>query len=65
MRTASIPLIFVATALLFAAPGTGTAQTDCLACHADQGLQDAAGNSVAVDAAKFHASIHGSLKCGD
>jgi predicted CXXCH cytochrome family protein len=41
------------------------AQTDCLACHSDQSLQDAAGHSVTVDGKKFADSIHGSLKCGD
>ena len=67
MRNVStITLICAVSAFLFAAaPGTVHAQTDCLACHADQGLQDAAGHSVAEDAPKFHISIHGSMKCGD
>ena len=41
------------------------AQTDCLSCHADKTMQDAAGHSVGVDADVFHASIHGSLGCTD
>jgi predicted CXXCH cytochrome family protein len=41
------------------------AQTDCLACHSDQSLQDAAGHSVAVDGKTFADSIHGSLKCNN
>src|ERR1035437_5408203 len=41
------------------------AQTDCLSCHADKTMQDASGHSVGVDAAKFHASMHGSLGCTD
>ena len=52
-------------AALLLVPLSLHAQTDCLACHADKGLQDAAGNSVTVDGQKFGASIHGSLKCGD
>ena len=67
MKTgSSIALALAACALLLlAAPRRAEAQTDCLACHADAGLQDASGHSVAVDAAKFHLSIHGSLQCGD
>ncbi len=65
-NVSTITLVFTASVLLFAAvPGTANGQTDCLACHADQGLQDAAGHSVAVDGPKFHSTIHGSLKCGD
>ena len=44
---------------------TGYAQTDCLGCHGDQTMQDAAGHSIAVDGRTFSASIHGSLKCSD
>jgi predicted CXXCH cytochrome family protein len=52
--------------LLLATGSSGLhAQTDCLACHSDQSLQDAAGHSVTVDGKKFADSIHGSLKCGD
>ena len=67
MKTvSSITLTLAASALLlFAAPRAVEAQTDCLSCHADAGMQDASGHSVAVDAPKFHSSIHGSLQCGD
>lgn len=41
------------------------AQTDCLGCHSDKTMQDAAGHSIAVDGKTFSASIHGSLKCND
>jgi predicted CXXCH cytochrome family protein len=37
----------------------------CLACHADNTLQSAAGKSVAVDGQTFHSSVHGSLSCTD
>jgi hypothetical protein len=55
----------LAALLLAAGPGTLRAQTDCLSCHADQGLQNAAGHSVSVDGQKFASSLHGSLKCGE
>ena len=38
---------------------------DCLSCHGEAGMQDASGRSIAVSADKFHASMHGSLKCND
>jgi predicted CXXCH cytochrome family protein len=40
---------------------------DCLACHSDPGLKSGAGASVAVDPAKFQASVHGQadLSCVD
>lgn len=41
------------------------ADADCLSCHGDAGMQDASGHSVAVNADKFHASIHGTLHCND
>ena len=67
MKTVStVKLLFAACALLFAAaPVAAKAQTDCLSCHSDAGLQDASGHSVAVDAPRFHSSIHGSLECGN
>ena len=46
-------------------PGRLAAQTDCLACHADKTMQDAAGHSISVDGDKFGASIHGSLQCNN
>jgi len=62
----SIGLTLVASALLVAAaPSMAQANSDCLTCHAEAGMQDAAGHSVSVDAHKFGASIHGILKCGD
>jgi predicted CXXCH cytochrome family protein len=39
------------------------AQTDCLACHADKGLQDAAGHNISVDGDVFGQTIHGALGC--
>ncbi|MGO8717984.1 MAG: cytochrome c3 family protein [Acidobacteriaceae bacterium] len=41
------------------------ANADCLACHADKTMVNAAGKSVAVDAQRFHSSIHGVLSCTD
>ena len=67
MKTlSSFGLTLVAAALLLAGPARSLhAQTDCLACHGDPGMQDASGKSIGVSADKFHASIHGSLKCQD
>jgi len=65
-RARSSALTLAALALAVAATGRGVrAETDCLSCHGDAGLQDASGHSVGVDGGKFHASIHGSLNCGD
>jgi len=50
---------------LAAGSGKLHAEADCLGCHADQSMQDAAGHSIAVDGTKFGKSIHGALKCGD
>ena len=36
---------------------------DCLTCHGDGSMTDAAGHSIAVDGKKFGDSIHGSLQC--
>jgi predicted CXXCH cytochrome family protein len=55
----------VAALLAATAPGRLHAQTDCLSCHGDASMQDAAGHSVAVDGKTFGDSIHGSLKCND
>jgi predicted CXXCH cytochrome family protein len=38
---------------------TAVTDEDCLGCHSDPGLQSGAGRSVAVDLAKFKASVHG------
>jgi hypothetical protein len=60
----AIPLALVACVFaLAAAPGKAQANSDCLACHADAGMQDASGHSISVDEHKFGASIHGVLQC--
>jgi protein-arginine kinase activator protein McsA len=67
MKTvSSITLVLAAAALLFHA-GLAAAQksAECLACHADASMQDAAGHSITVDESKFHSSIHGSLECAN
>jgi len=38
-------------------------QTDCLSCHGDVTMQDAAGHNVGVDANAFHSSVHSDLGC--
>jgi len=43
------------------APVAGVNET-CLMCHADKDAKSAAGKSIAVDTAKFTASVHGELK---
>ena len=65
MKTASSIALFFGALLFFFAPRIALAETDCLACHADAGAQDASGKSVSVDGHAFSQSIHGSLKCGD
>ena len=55
----------LALLLIALVPGRLSAQADCLACHADKGLQDAAGHNISVDGDTFGKSIHGSLKCND
>jgi predicted CXXCH cytochrome family protein len=65
MKTASSIALVLGALLVFAAPRVAQAETDCLSCHGDKSLQDAAGHSVGVDAGVFAASLHGSLKCGD
>ncbi len=63
MKTAFSIALALGALLAFAAPRGARAETDCLSCHGDQSLQDASGHSVGVDAQKFGASLHGSLKC--
>jgi len=67
MKTASaIMVTLVGFALVVAAaPGMAQANRDCLTCHGEAGMQDASGRSISVDAHKFGASLHGSLKCSD
>ncbi|MGB9146728.1 MAG: cytochrome c3 family protein [Acidobacteriaceae bacterium] len=62
----SIGLAVLVSAVLFLTlPRSLRAQADCLSCHGTPGMADSSGNSISVDADKFHASIHGSLKCAD
>ncbi len=66
MRNLStITLVFAASVLLFAAPGMVSAQTDCLACHADQVCRMRRGTALPWTRRSFIRRIHGSLKCGD
>ena len=60
-----MPKFLVFILLAVAGPGLAFAQTDCIACHGDAGMQDGAGHSVSVDAQRFHSSIHGSLECSN
>ncbi len=53
-----LPLLLIALV-----PMRMMAQADCLACHADKGLQDASGKNISVDGDTFGQSIHGSLGC--
>ena len=46
-------------------PRPVAAQSECLACHADKTMQNAAGHSISVDGDKFSSSIHGSLQCNN
>ena len=57
---------FAAQAATTPAPAPSVTDT-CLMCHADKDAKGAAGNSIAVDGAKFAASVHGEmkLKCTD
>ena len=63
-RRKAATLGFIALAW-FVAPQGLVAQTDCLSCHADKSMTDAAGHSITVDGARFSASIHGSLQCNN
>ena len=60
-----VPIVSLVALLIWIAPSHLYAQTDCLSCHADKTMQDAAGHSIAVDGNTFSASIHGSMKCND
>jgi predicted CXXCH cytochrome family protein len=57
--------IFVPVLFLAALTRPLYADVDCLSCHSDTTMQDANGKSVGVDANKFHAGVHGILKCSD
>jgi predicted CXXCH cytochrome family protein len=67
MRTlSSFGLTLFTSALLLIVPARPLhADVDCLSCHSDTTLQDANGKNVGVDANKFHAGVHGILKCSD
>lgn len=58
-------LVLIAALGLVSSSTHASAQTDCLACHADKGLQDGAGHNISVDGDTFSKSIHGTLKCND
>jgi predicted CXXCH cytochrome family protein len=60
----SLTLGLIALAFCLA-PVRASAQSDCLACHADKTMQDSSGHSISVDGDKFSASIHGSLQCNN
>ncbi len=56
----------IAGILLFLTPVQKLhAQTDCLSCHGDTTMQDAAGHNVGVNGDTFKASVHGGLACKD
>ncbi len=76
--SAGIALVALSSAILAFGPRTVSAQggapgdrssslgsQDCLTCHGDASMTDAAGRSIAVDGQKFSASIHGSLQCAN
>jgi predicted CXXCH cytochrome family protein len=65
MKIASTIALVLGALLVVAAPRVAQAEADCLGCHGDKSMQDAAGHSVGVDGDVFHASLHGSMKCGD
>jgi predicted CXXCH cytochrome family protein len=67
MKTVPSIVLAFATLAFVVGPVQSKAQanSDCLACHADAGLQDAAGHSISVNGKTFEASLHGSLKCVD
>lgn len=60
MRWSLAALLFLALAV----PSAFTQEnSECLACHGEQGLQNAAGKSVYVNATRQKAGVHGSLPC--
>lgn len=62
----SLSLTLFASALLLVFPARSLhADVDCLSCHGDPTLQDSSGKNIGVSADKFHASVHGTLKCTD
>ncbi len=65
MKTVQLIALTLGALLAVATPRPAMAQTDCLSCHSDKTLQDAAGHSVSVDGQTFSISIHGNLQCND
>lgn len=65
MKTASSLVLALLGLLLVGSARPLYADVDCLSCHGDAAMQDGSGHSIAVNADKFHASVHGSLKCND
>ena len=65
MKIASTFALILGALLVVAAPRVAQADADCLGCNGDKSMQDAAGHSIGVDGDIFHASLHGSMKCGD
>ena len=63
LRNGALATTALAVFAFILAPGTLRAQTDCLACHGDKSLTDAAGHSISVDGKTFSASAHGVLQC--
>ncbi len=57
--------LFAAALFLFGPARPLHADVDCLSCHSDTTMQDANGKNVGVDTNKFHAGVHGVLKCND
>jgi hypothetical protein len=64
-RRRKAAIIVLAALAFLLAPHRLIAQTDCLACHSDKTMQNAAGHNISVDGQKFSASIHGSLQCSN
>jgi hypothetical protein len=65
MKIASSIALVLGALLVVAAPRVAQADVDCLGCHGDKTMQDAAGHNIGVDGDTFHVSLHGSMKCGD
>ncbi len=67
MKTVSSTILMLGAAalVLYAAPAVALSNAECLTCHADPTMQDAAGHSISVDGSKFHSSIHGSFECSN
>ena len=62
LRNGALATALAAFAFLLA-PGTLHAQTDCLLCHGDKNMTNAAGHNISVNGKTFSASVHGVLQC--